>query len=62
MNLSSGLADTEVKNGETGTWLDFARDCGYLKEIDHEGLGKRCESVGKMLGSMINNPASFLLK
>ena len=58
----SKLTDADGENSETGTWLDFAKDCGYLKEIDHERLRKRCESVGKMLGSMINKPDSILLK
>ena len=24
------LTDSDGENGETETWLDFARDCGYL--------------------------------
>jgi four helix bundle protein len=26
----SKLTDSDVENSETDTWLDFARDCGYL--------------------------------
>ena len=26
----SKLTDADGENGETETWLDFARDCGYL--------------------------------
>jgi four helix bundle protein len=43
------LTDCDGENSETDTWLDFARDCGYLSEDDHQRLNDRCASVGKML-------------
>ncbi|MCZ7636140.1 MAG: four helix bundle protein [Verrucomicrobia bacterium] len=55
------LTDSDGENGETDTWLDFARDCGYLSIPDHTRLSSLCAEVGAMLGSMINNPDSFLL-
>jgi four helix bundle protein len=54
--------DCDGENSETDTWLDFARDCSYLNETDHHRLDGRCESVGKMLGSMLINPEPFLLR
>jgi four helix bundle protein len=57
----SKLTDSDGENGETDTWLDFARDCGYLTIPDHTRLSSLCAEVGAMLGSMINNPDSFLL-
>jgi four helix bundle protein len=27
----SKLTDADGENSETGTWLDFAKDCGYLE-------------------------------
>jgi four helix bundle protein len=56
------LTDCDGENSETDTWLDFAKDCGYLNEADYERLNEKCENVSKMLGSMTRNPSKFLLK
>jgi four helix bundle protein len=58
----SKLTDADGENAETETWLDFARDCKYLSGQDHSRFVQNCHEVGAMLGSMINNPASFILK
>jgi four helix bundle protein len=58
----SKLTDSDAENSETDTWLDFARDCGYLNEEDYKKLTSRCSDVGKMLGAMLKNSESFLLK
>jgi len=57
----SKLTDCDGENGETDTCLDFARDCDYITQKEHADLVSQCEEVGKMLGSMINDPSSFLL-
>ncbi len=57
----SKLTDVDGENSETDTWLDFARDCGYLSITEHDRLAEKCRSVGKMLGSMLKNPESFIL-
>ena len=57
----SKLTDCDGENGETDTCLDFAKDCAYITEQEHAELTSQCQEVGKMLGSMINNPTSFLL-
>lgn len=57
----SKLTDADGENSETDTWLDFARDCGYLSPADDDRLSKDAQEVGSMLGSMIWNPESFLL-
>jgi four helix bundle protein len=54
------LTDCDGENSETDTWLDLAKDCGYLAGGDYDRLAERCRSVGKMLGSILNNPAPFL--
>ena len=56
------LTDSDGGNSETNTWLDFALDCGYLKEDDHKRLTGQCSEIGRMLGSMLKNPGTFLLK
>jgi four helix bundle protein len=55
------LTDADGENGETDTWLDVARDCGYLSASDHDNLANECKEVGAIVGSIINNPQSFLL-
>ena len=61
-HFTSKLTDSDGENSETDTWLDFAKDCGYLEENDHARLTEKCASVGKMLGSMLNNPTPFLVR
>ena len=58
----SKLTDVDGENSETDTWLDFAKDCGYLEGKHYEPLKEKCRSVGKMLGSMLKNPESFILR
>ena len=55
------LTDCDGENSETDTSLDFAKDCGYITAEEHRELTACCTEVGKMLGSMINNPTTFLL-
>jgi four helix bundle protein len=54
--------DAAGENGETKTWLDFAYDCKYLSKGDHVIFTEKCREVGAMLGSMINEPSSFILR
>ncbi len=58
----SKLTDADGENGETDTWLDFARDCEYFSRADHAVLTETCHEVGAMLGSMITDPSSFILR
>jgi four helix bundle protein len=58
----SKLTDSDGENGETETWLDFACDCKYLSKGDRAIFTKKCREVGAMLGSMINDPSSFILR
>lgn len=58
----SKLTDADGENSETETWLEFAKDCGYLCMEDHQRLSEQCRSVGKMLGSILRNPDPFLLR
>ena len=56
------LTDCDGENGETDTWVDYARDCGYITEEEHESLSGKVAHIGSMLGTMINNPEPFLIK
>ena len=57
----SKLTDCDGENSETDSSLDFARDCGYISNEIHKDLTEQTSEVGKMLGSMIKNPYSFLV-
>ena len=57
----SKLTDCDGENAETDSSLDFALDCGYISAADHQHLTSLCVEIGKMLGSMILEPESFLL-
>lgn len=57
----SKLTDCDGENGETNSSLDFGKDCGYITGDVHAELTFFSEEIGKMLGSMIKNPDSFLI-
>lgn len=57
----SKLTDCDGEANETDTSLDFALDCAYISESEHRDLTELNSEVCRMLGSMIKNPASFLL-
>ncbi|MBU1678207.1 MAG: four helix bundle protein [Bacteroidetes bacterium] len=58
----SKLTDWDGENSETDSSLDFAKDCNYISAEVHKNLTDQVLEVGKMLGSMIKNPTSFLIK
>jgi four helix bundle protein len=57
--FSSKLADADAEATETGVWLDFARDCGYLTAEVHRELTAAYEEIGRMLHSAISDPEKF---
>ena len=61
-HFSSKMTDADSECTETQIWLDFAQDCKYLTAETHNRLFKDYEEVGRMLGSMVNKPESFLPK
>jgi four helix bundle protein len=56
------LTDCDGENSETDSSLDFALDCCYITAEEHKSLTNQTTEIGKMFGSMINNPDSFLIK
>ncbi len=56
----SKLSDAEAENAETGVWLDFSVDFGYISQSAYENLYKRNNEAGKLLYFMINNPDKFI--
>ena len=71
-NISEGWAKREYENvfkqhlitslgssTETQTWLDFAKDYGYITEKEHERLSAKLDSVGKMITQLHKKWKSF---
>lgn len=54
------MSDSDGETSETQTWLDFALDCKYISLEAHQSLYSRYESVGGMLGNMIQHPDKFM--
>jgi len=57
----SKLTDCDGENGETDSSLDFALACEYITAEQHAELAELCLPIGRMLGSMMKNPAPFLI-
>ena len=57
----SKVSDCDGENSETDTWLDYARDCGYVTEEKHLELTEKVKETGRMLGAILKAPQSFLL-
>jgi four helix bundle protein len=58
----SKLTDADGENHEVEHWLITARGDGYMAEAECAALLDRKREIGRMLGSMIQNPGPFLLK
>ena len=56
----SKLTDCDAENSETDSSLDFALSCNYISNKQHQSLAIRCAEIGRMIGSMINNPKPFI--
>ena len=54
------MTDADGECTETQIWLDFAMDCKYINEAMRNKLYKEYAEVGRMLGSMADNPDKFL--
>jgi four helix bundle protein len=55
----SKLTDADGEQSETQHWIEVAVDCSYLNKEAASKLIAQCESIGKMLGSMINKSSLF---
>jgi four helix bundle protein len=61
-HFSSKMSDSDGECTETQIWLDFSKECKYISSEIRDKLLKEYEEVGRMLGSMANNPEKFLPK
>jgi four helix bundle protein len=51
----SKLSDSDAEATETIVWLEFARECGYLNEIEYEELFDKYDHICRMLTNMIKS-------
>jgi four helix bundle protein len=56
------LTDSDAEQMETQHWIETALDCSYISIELATSLIGRCESIGRMLNSMINKSSSFCSK
>ncbi len=56
------LVDADGEGYETEPWLINAEAHGYISQAQLTELRSLLAEVGRMLGSMINKPASFVAK
>lgn len=55
----SKLTDSDGEQLETQHWLETALECEYLTMNDANSLLVKCESIGKMLQTMIDKSSTF---
>ena len=58
----SKLTDSDAEQLETQHWLETAHECQYLNNNETDILLKKCESIGKMIQSMIDKSSIFCKK
>jgi four helix bundle protein len=55
----SKLSDSDSEAAETQVWLDFALDCGYISQEDHDSLYATYEDIAGGLVKMMANPDTW---
>lgn len=58
----SKLTDADGENHEIEHWLITASRDGYISQAEFDLLLEQKREVGRMLGSMIQNPGPFLIR
>jgi four helix bundle protein len=57
----SKLSDAEAEAAESQVWLEFASQCGYLKEETVRELSIALDNIIGKIVILINNPQQWLL-
>lgn len=58
----SKLTDADGEQLETQHWIETAFDCSYLSKEETAALLEKCDTIGKMLSSMMEKASSFCRK
>ncbi len=61
-HFTSKITDADGEATETGIWLDFALEFGYINLETFRSLMSRYDEIGRMLNSMASHPEKFLPK
>ena len=56
------LTDADSEQFETQHWLEVAFEIGYIDKSTKNVLTNKCESIGKMLNSMMDKASLFCQK
>jgi four helix bundle protein len=62
LHFISKLTDADSEQLETQHWIEIAEECQYINSEKSQKLMQKCESIGKMLQSMIDKSAGFCCK
>ena len=52
------MTDADGEQLETQHWLEVSEECEYVNSEKAKGLLQKCESIGKMLQSMIDKSST----
>jgi four helix bundle protein len=58
----SKLTDADAEQLETQHWIEVSEECNYINSEKAKSLLQKCESIGKMLQSMIDKSSIFCKK
>jgi four helix bundle protein len=61
-HFTSKITDADGESSETIVWLDFSKECKYLEPEIQADIVTNYLEVGRMLGSMAENPQKFMPK
>ncbi len=59
-HFKSKISDADSECSETMVWLDFAYKCNYIDSVTYNQLMLNYISIGKMIGSILNDPGRFI--
>ena len=62
MHFISKLTDEDAEQLETQHWLEVSEESHYIDTVERDHLLFKCESIGKMLYSMIDKSSTFCQK
>jgi four helix bundle protein len=62
MHFISKLTDADAEQLETQHWLEVSEESQYIDSVTRDHLLRKCESIGKMLYSMIDKSSNFCQK
>jgi len=55
----SKLTDSDGENAETQHWIETAYACDYISESQRNELLRKCDIIGKMIGTVMSCPEKF---